>query len=68
VLQQLCRTVTEFGLILNEAKSAIFAIKGQRKLDSVRTLDGILIVNEYCYLGVLIDSTGSIDPHLTKLR
>ena len=68
MLQQLRRTITEFGLFLNEAKSAIFAIKGHRKLGSGRTLDDIPIVDEYCYLGVLIDSSGSITPHLTKLR
>ena len=67
LLHQLRRTITEFGLLLNEAKSVIFAMKGHRKLGSGRTLDGIPVVDENCYLGVLIDSSGSIDPHLTKL-
>ena len=44
-----------------------FAIKVHSKLGSGRTLDGIPIVDENCYLGVLIDSSGSIDPHLAKL-
>jgi hypothetical protein len=60
--------MTEFGLILNEAKFAIFAIKGHRKLGSVRTLEGIPIIDEYCYLGLLIDSSGSTNLYLTKLR
>ena len=69
VLRQLRRTVTDFGLTLNEAMSALFAIKGHhRKLGNVRNLDDIPIVDEFCYLRVLIDSSGSIDPHLTKLR
>jgi hypothetical protein len=67
-LKQLRVTSIEFGLALNESKSAIFAVKRHTKLGKEQSIDGFPIVKEYTYLGVLIDDRGSIEPHLAWLR
>jgi hypothetical protein len=68
VLNKLRQTVAEFGLILNVSKSAIFFIKGHQKLGVARSIDGIPVFDQYCYLGVLIDNRGSIEPHIRKIQ
>jgi hypothetical protein len=68
VLQQLRRTATDYGLVLNESKSGVFAVKRHRALGSAREVEGFPVVGEYRYLGVLIDDRGSIEPHLRRLR
>ena len=58
------QTSSEFGLIINNKKSAILAIKRHQKLGISREIDGIPVKAEYRYLGIEIDDLGSIDPHL----
>ena len=52
----------EYGLILNEKKSAILIIKGNKSETGITEIEGIPILNEYCYLGVLIDNFGRLKP------
>jgi hypothetical protein len=68
VLQKLRQAAADYGLIVNESKSAIFAVKGHGKLCEEQSIDGIPIIDEYCYLGVHIDDRGTIGRHLLKLR
>ncbi len=54
--------------MLNEKKSAVFAIKGHLKLGEVKTISKIPVIDEYYYLQVLIDNQGSIDLYICKLK
>ncbi len=53
---------TEYELRINPKKCAIFAIRNHHKIDDDMNLRGIPVTNEYCYLGVTIDHSGSIEP------
>ncbi len=65
---ELRRTSLDFGLRLNEAKSGVFAVGGHEKLGLVGAVEGIPVLNQYRYLGVLVDDRGTIHPHLTALK
>jgi hypothetical protein len=52
---------------MNAKKSAVFAVKGHSKLTNDHNLCGIQVVTEYCYLGVTVNDSGSIAPHLNKV-
>jgi hypothetical protein len=56
---------TEYELRINPTKCAIFAIRNHRKIDEEMNLRGIPV---YCYLGVMIDHSGSIEPQLDKIK
>ncbi len=58
----------DFGLVINEKKSTVFTIKGYLKLGEVKTISKIPVVGEYCYVGLITDNRGSIDPHICKLK
>ena len=42
-------------------------VKNHRKSDALE-IQSIPIVHQYCYLGVIIDNSGSIEPHLQKIK
>ncbi len=48
--------------------SAIFAVKGHSKIAEEIEFRGIPITTEYCYLGVLLNHSGNIEPHFKKIR
>ncbi len=58
---------TEYELRISPKKCAIFAIRNNGKTDEEMKLRGIPVTNEYCYLGVMIDHSGSIEPQLDKI-
>ncbi len=68
IIQQLRITVTEFGLVLDEAKSAIVAVKFHLNLGNMKLVDRIPILDQYCYLGELVDNRDFIDPHIHNMR
>ncbi len=43
-------------------------MQGHKKLGKVQKVDGFPVIEEYKYLGVLIDDRGTIEPHLRILR
>ncbi len=57
----------ELDLRVNPQKCAIFAVHGHEKINSEVDLPGIPITTEYCYLGVTIDHSGSINPQLDRI-
>ncbi len=59
---------TEYELRINPKKWAIFAIRNHRKIDGKMNLRDIPVTNEYCYLGVTIDHSSSIEPQLEKIQ
>jgi hypothetical protein len=70
VLTALHDVSARYNLRINPKKSAIFAVKAHCKLaryDEIN-LRGIQVVKEYCYLGVNLDESGTIKPHLSKIR
>jgi hypothetical protein len=52
----------DFDLIINPKKCGIFAVKKHRKIDETMDLKGIPVVQEYTYLGVTMDDSGSLWP------
>ena len=71
-LESLLSTLHEvsgrFNLRVNPKKSAIFCVKNHTKLGSEMNLFGIPVVREYCYLGVTVNDSGSIIPHLNRVE
>jgi hypothetical protein len=57
----------DFYLIIN-TKYNIFATKKHRKIDETMDLKGIPVLQEYTYLGVTIDDSGSLWPQLDKIN
>ena len=51
-----------FNLLINPNKCGIMNVKQHKKLISDSSLHNLPIVNEYRYLGVLIDHNGSVLP------
>ncbi len=49
----------DFDLIINP-KYNIFSVKKHRKIDETMDLKGILVVQEYTYLGITMDDSGSL--------
>jgi hypothetical protein len=68
LLTSLTEVSTRFNLKMNAKKSAVFSVKGHNKLTNDHNLRGIQVVTEYCYLGVTVNDSGSIAPHLDKVR
>jgi hypothetical protein len=58
---------TKYELRISPKKCAIFAIRNHRKIADEMNLPGIPVTNEYCYLGVTIDHSGSIEPLLDTI-
>jgi hypothetical protein len=52
----------EFDLRVNPKRCAIFAIRGHRKISEDMNLHGIPRRTEYCYLGVILEHSVSINP------
>jgi hypothetical protein len=57
----------DFDLIIN-LKYNIFAVKKHSKIDETLDLKGIPVVQEYTYLGVTMDDSGSLWPQLDKIN
>ena len=51
----------ENGINVNRKKSGIFVVKGEEKKDNI---EGYPIINEYKYLGILIDKKLNIQNHI----
>jgi hypothetical protein len=68
LLTSVTEVSTRFNLKMNEKKSTVFAVKGHNKLTDAHNLRGTKMVTEYCYLGVTVNHSGSIAPHLNKVR
>jgi len=58
----------EYDLRVNPKKCAVFAIKNHCKLSEDMDLKGIPVVTEYCYLGVVINNSGSIAPQIASIK
>jgi hypothetical protein len=58
----------DFDLIINPKKCGIFAVKKDLKIDETMDLKGIPVVQEYTYLGVTMDDSGSLWPQLDKIK
>jgi len=58
----------EFDLRINPKKCSIFAVRGHNKIVDEADLRGIPVATEYCYLGVMINHNGSIEPQLDKIQ
>ncbi len=56
------------NLKISAKKFAVFAAKGHNNLTNVHNLCEIKVVTKYCYLGVTVNNTGSIAPHLKKAK
>ena len=69
-LQKFQMKTKEFNLIMNSKKSALVPIKNHCKLEAIdkRMLLEIPIEEEYNYLGILINHSGSIAPALNKIN
>ena len=71
-MQQLKSTAKAFKLIVNAKNSAIFAIKQHCKLlarkNGSNCIEGLLISEQYIYLGVTIDDSDSIVAYLNRLK
>ena len=68
LLTALTQVSTRYNLKINAKKSAVFCVKNHSKLTSAHDLQAIPIVREYCYLGVNVDDSGSLAPHLDKVK
>ena len=69
LLARLQETSTEYDLRINPKKCAIFAIKNHKKIDEKKTkLHGIPVATEYCYLGITLNHSGSLEPHLDRIK
>jgi hypothetical protein len=58
----------EYDLRINPKKCAIFEVKKHQKLLEDMDLKGIPVATEYCYLGVVIDNSGSIWPQVHAIE
>ena len=69
LLATLKTTSDDFQLRINPKKCAIFAIRGHDKLNKIKpNLQGVPVQQEYCYLGVTIDHSGSLAPQLDRIK
>lgn len=68
-LNELYILAEDFHLIINPKKSSIIPIKNHTRLSELTETDlhQIPITNEYCYLGILINSMGSVSPQFSKI-
>lgn len=68
LLTSLYTVSARYNRKVNAKKSAIFTVKKHDKLTTKMNLHGIPVVTEYCYLGVTVDNSGSIQPHLDRIK
>ena len=68
LLTTLFEVSTKYNLKVNAKKSALFLIKNHDKLATDIDLHEIPIVSDYCYLGVTVNDSGSIQPHLDRVK
>ena len=68
LLATLYEVSQDFELRINPKKCAIFAVRDHSRITAQMNLQGIPVATEYCYLGVTIDNTGSINPQLDRMQ
>ena len=58
----------DFSLMLNSKKSAIVNIKNHTLRHNAKQILQIPYLKEYRYLGILVNTSGSIEPHIQYLK
>ena len=66
-IQNLKNAAKEFNLIINYKKSGIFLCK-QKNKNELKEVEGIPVVQEYKYLGILINNKGKLNNHIRELQ
>jgi hypothetical protein len=59
-LKTLQEVSDEYDLQINPKKCTIFAVRGHKKINESMNLSGIPVSTEYCYIGLMIDHSGSL--------
>lgn len=68
LLVNLHRVSVDHDLLINPKKCAVFAVRNHAKISPDANLQGIPVATEYCYLGVTINDSGSIEPQLQRIQ